>query len=215
MRPHAAATIVALLAFATPVQSEAGRPSALSAAPLPAPQGHHAFVGWPSVGYEWWNRGKPDWALGAEIVYGDWSGSHTDIEVGFAANGRMRWRLDGASKAAVAFQFSPGVLLAATEGPVDRFVFGVRGEVAVPVSISLHQQVNLLTGASVPVTVVFVEKADPFVAVPLMGRIGVEITATRTVVPWFLLELGPGFAFGDGGVDTELSFRVNLGVTFW
>jgi len=35
---------------------------------------HNTGVGWPSLFYEWWNKGQGnlDWALGAELVYGDW-----------------------------------------------------------------------------------------------------------------------------------------------
>ena len=43
---------------------------------------HNVSVGWPSVSYEWWNAGRPDWALGAEIVYGDWSGEYSDVTIG-------------------------------------------------------------------------------------------------------------------------------------
>ncbi len=207
--------IVVLLLGAGPSLAVAGQPSGVSAAPYADADGHHVSVGWPSLAYDWWNRGEPDWAIGAELVYGDWSGAHSDVEIGFAANGRFRWRLSGTDPAAIALQLSPGVLMAATEGPADRFVFAVRSEIAVPVTVRLHPRVNLITGGVVPVTVVFVEDADPFVTLPLMGRIGAEITATKAIVSWLMLEIGPGIAFGDGGTDVELAFRVTTGATFW
>ena len=202
-----------VLAFAPP--SEAGVPTPIGAHTFPARDGHHVGVGWPSLSYDWWNKGSPSWAIGGELVYGDWSGSHSDVEIGFGVNGRMRWALSGNKRASVALQWSPGILLAATEGPVDNFVFGVRSELAVPVTFRLHPRVNLVTGGVVPVSVIFVEDADPFVVLPLMGRIGLEVTATREIAPWFLLEIGPGIAFGSNNTDVELAFRVMIGVTFW
>ena len=208
-------TLLLLTILLVPATGEAGKPSGHGVSPLPSNMGHNVGVGWPSLSYDWWNKGSPDWALGAELVYGDWSGSHTDVEIGFAVNGRFRWRLSQNKRASVGLQMSPGVMFATTEGPVDLFVLGLRGEIAIPVSISLHPRVNLLTGGTIPFTVVIIEDIDPFVVLPLMARIGVEITAQKWLVPWLLLEVGPGIAFGDGGTDTEFAFRVAMGVTFW
>jgi len=49
---------------------------------------HNTGIGWPSLFYEWWNKGQGnlDWALGAELVYGDWSGAFSDVSVGLAFN---------------------------------------------------------------------------------------------------------------------------------
>ncbi len=177
---------------------------------------HRIAVGWPSVSYEWWNAGDPDWALGGELVYGDWSGDFSDVEIGLGLNVPLRFHLHSGRRAAVAFRLTPGLLLAEIEnGPNDRFVFGARGEIAVPVTISLHRRVNLVTGVNFPVSLMFAENQDPVVILPILGRIGVEITATRTLAPWLLLELGPALAFGDFGGEIEFALRFWLGMTVW
>lgn len=209
--------VVAWLAAST---AFAGPPSLTGGKRLQSRTAHHLGVGWPSLTYEWWHSGKLEWALGAELVYGDWSGAFSDVQIGGAFNIPLRWHLKtrGHRNAItdIAFRFTPGVLVGNIEAPGDDlFVFGVRGEFAVPVSIDVHERVNIVTGAAIPVSVYFVEDGDPFVVLPLLGRIGVEVGATERIVPWLLFELGPGLAFGDFGTEVEFAFRIWVGTTFF
>jgi len=74
----------------------------------------------------------------------------------------------------------------------------------------------LITGGTIPATFMFVDNGgDPFVIIPIFGRIGTEIMASKDITPWMLIELGPAIAIGNGGTNTEFAFRAWLGVTFW
>ncbi len=179
---------------------------------------HYVALGWPSIAYEWWNAGSNmDWAIGGELVYGDWSGEFSNVDIGVAVNIPLRWHLHQEGRTNVAFKLAPGGLIGSVDAPgSDLFVFGMRAEMGVPISIELNDKVNLITGASVPFTVMFVENADAFVVIPIMPRIGVEFAATPTITPFFLMELGPTIAAGGGfGTEVELGLRAWVGSVFW
>jgi len=172
-------------------------------------------VGWPSLFYEWWHAGNPDWAIGGELVYGDWSGEFSDVKVGGAVNVPLRWHLNRSGSADIAFRLAPGLLLGAMEGGRndDRFVFGLRAEAGVPITVDLHPKVNLITGGTVPFSVFFVDGRDDYVVLPILARIGAEVKATNTITPWMLFELGPTMKFG-GGSEVDFGFRVWVGSFF-
>ena len=193
----------------------AGPPSLLGGKPMSGGTAHNVGAGWPSLFYEWWHSGNPDWAIGGELVYGDWSGEFSDVEIGGAFNVPLRWHLAKSGPTDVAFRLTPGVLIGNMEhGPDDDFVFGLRGEFAVPITIDLHPKVNLITGVTVPFSVFFVEDSDDYVVIPILARIGAEVKATNTVTPWLLFELGPGIAAGDFGSEVEFAFRIWVGSAF-
>jgi len=194
----------------------AGPPSVLGGKPLPAGTAHNVGAGWPSLMYEWWHSGSPDWALGAELVYGDWSGEYSDVEIGGAFNLPLRWHIAHSGSVDAAFQVTPGVLFGdAEERHQDGFVFGLRGEFGVPVTIDVSPDVNLITGVTVPFSAFFVEDSDDYVVIPILARIGAEVKAARAITPWVLLELGPGIAAGGFGSDVDFAFRVRIGSAFW
>ena len=70
------AIAVVALVLAMSSTAFAGPQSTIGGKPLKSEMVHNTGVGWPSLFYEWWNKGQGnlDWALGAELVYGDWSG---------------------------------------------------------------------------------------------------------------------------------------------
>jgi hypothetical protein len=206
--------ILACLLFSSYTAFASG-PSLLGGSKMSSDTAHQVGVGWPSLFYEWWHDGTPDWAIGGELVYGDWSGEFSDVEVGFAFNMPFRWQLQESGNADIAMQLKPGALIGMGEGPAEPFVFGLRGEFSVPIKIDLDPMVNLITGGAAPVSVMFIEDLDPFVVIPLMGRIGAEVKVNEMVLPWILLELGPALAFGDFGAEIEFAFRIWIGSTFW
>ncbi len=203
-----------LFLFAT--QAQASPSSVMGGKPMNSSVAHHTGVGWPSLFYEWWNAGDPDWALGAELVYGDWSGEFSNLEIGAAVNLPMRWPLMHRGRMAMAFRFAPGVLVGGVDtGPSDKFVFGGRGDLGLPMSIRAHKEVNVLTGITVPTSFIYIEDGDPFVAVPVLFRFGVEGSPIPEITPWILFEFGPAMAFGDFGSEVKFGFRANIGATFW
>jgi hypothetical protein len=192
---------------------------------------HNVGVGWPSLFYEWWNKGqgKLDWALGGELVYGDWSAAYSDIAVGFALNVPLRWhihqRRHARSTTDVGLRFTPGAMVGGTEERRDSPPFGVqldsrvagglRAEIAVPVSIDVHERVSVVTGGTIPLTLMFEKDTNPWGIIPLLVRMGVEINAAPKVAPFFLFELGPGIFVGNGGSDVDFAFRIWVGTSFW
>jgi hypothetical protein len=195
----------------------AGPPSLLGGKPMAGGTAHLVGVGWPSLSYEWWHAGSPEWAIGAELVYGDWSGEFSDVEIGGAVNVPVQWHLLRSGATNVAFRVTPGFLVGSAEAGRrdDEFVFGLRGEMGVPVTIDLTPKVNLITGGTIPLSFLFVEDSDDLVVLPILARIGAEFQATNSITPWLLFELGPGFAFGDFGTETEFAFRIRVGSAFW
>lgn len=219
------------LALAISNTAFAGPQSTIGGKPLKTDMAHNVGVGWPSLFYEWWNngKGKLDWALGGELLYGDWSGAYSDVAVGFAFNVPLRWHIHNKKHARsttdVGLRFTPGAMVGASEGrrgpppfdePFDQRVMGgVRAEIAVPVSIDVHERVSVVTGGTIPLTLMFAEDVDPWGVIPLLVRMGVEINASPKVAPFFLFELGPGIGVGDGGSDVDFAFRVWVGTAFW
>jgi hypothetical protein len=195
-------------AFAGPATTMGGKE-------IPVGTSHQVGVGWPSLFYEWWHSGMPDWAIGGEVVYGDWSGGFSDVKIGGAVNVPLRFHLSKMGSADIAFQVKPGFLLGSMEvGRKDRFVCGLRSELSLPVSIELTPKVNLITGGAIPLSVFFVDGADDYVVLPFLVRLGAEVKATETITPWLVFELGPAMAFGDG-TETEFAFRIWAGSAFW
>lgn len=205
---------IALVLFALPVF--AGPASTAGGRPLQTPTAHDVKMGWPSVSYEWWHSGKPDWAIGAEMVYGDWSGEFSDVDFGLALNLPLRWHVRQSGRTDIAFKLAPGALMGFIDRPGDDiFVLGLRGEMGFPITVALDDRVNLLTGVTVPFSVFIVEDADDFVVIPLLPRIGVEFAADDWITPYFLMELGPTIGVGSGNTDVELGLRAWVGANFF
>jgi len=194
---------------------------------------HSGGVGYPSMFYEWWNKGKKslDWGLSGELVYGgDWTvattsgrgyygyrGSSRFIKIGLGVNGILRWHLAEKERPKVTndvgILFKPGILLSGNRA--DTFTFGIRTEVGVPVSISVHERVSVVTGGYIPFTYFINSDFDNSGLVPLLIRLGVEIKANDNVAPWFYFDLGPGIGFGSGNSDTSFAWRIGAGTAFW
>lgn len=205
---------IALLFFTIPVY--AGPSSILGGKPMSSDTAHYVGLGWPSLAYEWWHVGSPEWAIGGELVYGDWSGEFSHVDIGFALNVPLRWHLHQDESVDVGLRLAPGVLIGSNDAPGDdQLVMAIRGEAGIPVTVDLVDRINLITGATIPFTVLFVENADAFVTIPILARIGVEFEATPSIVPFFLLELGPTIAVGDFGSELELGVRAWIGSVFW
>jgi hypothetical protein len=209
----------------------AGPQSTIGGKPLKTEIAHNVGVGWPSLFYEWWHNGQGnlDWALGAELVYGDWSAAYSDIAVGLALNVPLRWhihqRRHARSTTDVGLRFTPGAMVGGTEERRDppppgvqldsRVTGGLRAEIAVPVSIDVHERVSVVTGGTIPLTLMFAKDTNPWGIIPLLVRMGVEINAAPKVAPFFLFELGPGIFVGNGGSDVDFAFRIWVGTSFW
>jgi hypothetical protein len=220
-------TLVVALAISN--SAFAGPQSTIGGKPLKTDMAHNVGVGWPSLFYEWWNKGKGklDWALGGELVYGDWSAAYSDVAVGFAFNVPLRWHIHhnkhARSTTDVGLRFTPGAMVGGSERgtppagvqPESRVVGGLRTELAVPLSIDVHERVNVVTGAAIPLTLMFEKGVDPWGIIPLLVRMGVEINAAPKVAPFFLFELGPGIRVGNGGSDVDFAFRIWVGTSFW
>jgi|JI10StandDraft_1071094.scaffolds.fasta_scaffold36712_8 hypothetical protein len=196
--------------------SFAGPGSILGGKPMGGGTAHYAAFGWPSLAYEWWHAGSPDWAIGGELVYGDWSGEFSNVDVGFALNVPFRWHMRQSGRADIGFRFAPGALIGSNDAPGgDQLVTAIRGDMGVPITVSLDNRINLITGVTVPFTVMFVENVDAYVIVPIMPRIGVEFAASQSISPLIMLELGPTIAIGDFGTKLELGVRAWIGAVFW
>lgn len=194
----------------------AGPPSLLGGKQMPVGMSHQVGVGWPGFFYEYWQSGIPDWGIGAEILYGDWSGEFSDLEIGGAVNVALRWHLFKSGNTDIGFQVKPGMLLGSMEaGRDDRFVFGVRAEVSAPVTVDLTPRVNLITGATIPLTYLVIDDVDDPFVLPILARLGAEVKATEKITPWVLFELGPALAFVDSDTETEFAFRAWVGSSFW
>lgn len=188
--------------------------SMIGGMPMQNQHAHEVFVGYTSSGYNWWNRGDTDWYIGGEIVYGDWAAEFSDVSVGAAINGGLRWSLRQSGNAHVAFRFSPGLMFAEADAS-DSFVLGVRGELAVPISIVLDEKINLVTGVSSPISILFVEDVNDFVILPILARLGVEVDINPNIIGNMLFELGPTIGVGGGNADVEFGLRFWMGATFF
>ncbi|MEM7434521.1 MAG: hypothetical protein AAF436_05165 [Myxococcota bacterium] len=183
---------------------------------------HNVGVGYPSLFYEWWNRGprKLDWAIKGALVYGDWAAAYAPgrfIKIGLGVSAPLRWHLATKNRPKVtndvSFRFTPGILIASNTG--DRFTFGIKAEAAAPVSIDVHDRVSVVTGGTIPFAVYITSNNDTFGVIPLLLRMGVEIRANDRVSPFFLFELGPGIAVGGGQADVSFAWRLWVGTSFW
>ncbi|MGD8318089.1 MAG: hypothetical protein PVH21_14710 [Myxococcales bacterium] len=199
--------------------ASAGPQSTIGGARLQTDMAHKVSTGWPGTSYEWWNRGKNklDWALGAELVYGPWSGAWDDPRIAAAIYAPLRFHLwehqRQAAKTDLGFRFTPG-LMAGSAAPNTAMVM-TRAELAVPVSVDVHPKVSIVTGGVIPVDLGWIEGTGFFGAIPLLVRLGVEIKASDKTAPFILMEVGPGIGFGQGGSDVTLAARLLGGLTFW
>lgn len=202
-------SIAAALAVAIAASARAEVPSVLGGKLVPAgTTAHHVAAGVPGIYYEWWNGGwDSDWAGHVGIVYGEWSGAWSDVDVGLELELPMRFRVAATDAAQVAFRIAPGLLVADQESTV----LGIRADAGALVSIDVHPRANLVTGATVPFTVLLVSGGDTGVILPVLGRLGLESFASKDLAVSLLLELGPAFILSDhGNKDSS-----RLGARFW
>jgi hypothetical protein len=184
---------------------------------------HSGGVGYPSVIYEWWNKGKGnlDWGLEGELVYGDWPAAHTGrfVKIGLGIDGMVRWHLATREHDKVttdiAITAKPGILISSNR--FDSFTFGIAGEAIVPVSLDVHERVNVVVGGAFIIKGYLNSDFNNFGEIPLLIRLGVEILAKENVEPWFYFDLGPGIGFGGGGngASTGFAWRLAAGTAFW
>lgn len=99
--------------------------------------------------------------------------------------------------------------------PDRRVMGGVRAELAVPISVDVHDRVSVVTGATLPFTLMFARDVDPWGIIPILIRMGVEINASPKVAPFFSFELGPGIGIGSQTTDVDFAFRIWVGTAFW
>jgi len=222
MKTLAAATLALVLASASPALAGPAN-STIGGKKLRNDNVHNVGVGYPSLFYEWWNKGphKLDWALKGALVYGDWAAAYAPdrfIRVGFGLSAPLRWHLSTKKRPRttndVAFRFTPGILLAGNRD--DAFTFGIKAEVAAPVSLDVHERVSVITGGTIPFAV-YISNQDIGTrgVIPLLFRMGVEVKAAEHVSPFFLFELGPGISVGNGPADVSFAWRLWAGTSFW
>ncbi len=183
---------------------------------------HSGGVGYPSIMYEWWNKGKGnlDWGLSGELVYGEWPAAFKKgrgIKIGLGIDGMVRWHLATRNHDKVttdiAILAKPGILIASGGG---HFTFGIMGEALVPVSLDVHERVNVVVGGAFIIEGYINNNNVPNQGrIPLLIRMGVEIKATENVEPWFFFDLGPGIGFGEGASGASFAWRLGAGTAFW
>lgn len=221
MTAKAIGVFALVLAMASPAMAGPAN-SVIGGKKLEQDMVHSGGVGYPSMMYEWWNKGKGkmDWGLGGELVYGDWAAAHTGgrfIKIGLGINGMLRWNVLSNEKPKVTndlgILFKPGILISGNRS--DTFTFGIKGEVGVPLSIDVHERVSVVTGGFLPIVGYINKDRGNFGEVPILIRLGVEIMANENVAPWFFFDLGPGIRFGSGGSDTSFAWRIGAGTAFW
>ncbi|KPK15901.1 MAG: hypothetical protein AMJ62_07875 [Myxococcales bacterium SG8_38] len=209
-------TFLLVSGLASPVL--AGPQSTIGGARLETDMAHKVTTGWPSTSYEWWNKGKGklDWALGSELVYGPWSGAWDDPRIGASIYAPLRFHLwenkREASKTDLGLRFTPGLM--AGSAARDTAMVMARAELAVPVSVDVHPKLSVVTGGAIPIDLGWVEGSGFLGAIPLLVRLGVEIKGGSKTAPFILMEVGPGIGFGNGS-DVTLAARLWGGVTFW
>lgn len=197
---------------------------------------HSVGVGYPSVLYEWWNRGKGslDWGLSGELVYANWASftttgtrqfgvrtSSDGIRIGLGISGILRWHLATKKRSKVtndiAFLFKPGILFAGNTART--FTFAIKPEFGVPVSIDVHDRVSVVTGGFIPLTFYLNQDIPNGGTLPLLVRIGVEIDAGKRVAPWFYFDFGPALNWISSGpfqgTDGAFAWRLAAGTAFW
>ena len=208
-------TAAAALALMLAAPARAEVPSVLGGKLVPAgTTAHHVAVGVPGLFYEWWNGGWDfDWAGHVGIVYEDWSGAWSDVDVGLELELPMRYRVAGTDAAQVALRIAPGLLVA----DAGSTVLGIRADAGALVSIDVHPRANLVTGGTVPFTILLVSGGDTGLILPVLGRLGLESFASNDFAVSLLLEVGPTFLLSDhGGNDSSrLGARFWVGATFY
>lgn len=226
MTARAIGVFALVLAMASPALAGPAN-STIGAKKLEQDMVHSGGVGAPSMMYEWWNsgKGKMDWGLSGELVYLDWLAAHTGrfIKIGLGVNGMLRWNILSNKKPKVqndfAILFKPGILIAANRRGTDAFVFGIKGEIGLPLSIDVHERVSVVTGGFLPIGGYIQQDIGTFSTsfgeIPILIRMGVEIDASENVAPWFFFDLGPGIAFGNGSSDVGFAWRLGAGTAFW
>jgi hypothetical protein len=193
---------------------------------------HSGGVGYPSIMYEWWNKGKKnlDWGLSGELVYGPWGAAGIErysfngfgvrdryIKIGLGVNGLLRWNLATKERPKVtndiAIFVRPGVLISGNT--FNTFTFGIRAEVGAPVSIDVHERVSVVVGGFIPFNYFINKDFDNAAWIPLLVRMGVEIKANENVEPWFFFDLGPGITVTGGNTNASFAWRIGAGTAFW
>ena len=235
MRREAMGVFVFVLALAMASPALAGPDnSTIGAKKLEEDMVHSLGVGYPSLFYEWWNKGpgRLDWGLSGELVYGDWAAFTTGerafgvrirgrlIRIGFGASGMLRFHLATKQRPKVtndtAIIFKPGILVAGNTQ--DTFTFAIKTEVGVPFTVDVHDRITFVTGGYIPLTAYINNDIPNGVTLPLLIRLGLEIDAGEKVAPWFYFDLGPGINFITGAnsfTDTDFAFRIGAGTAFW
>ena len=234
MTARAIGVFVLVLAMASPALA-GPKNSTIGAKKLENDMVHSGGVGYPSMFYEWWNKGKKklDWGLSGDLVYGGrWGVATTGarisafgvrvrsgsrfIKIGLGINGLLRWHLSQKERPKVTndvgILFKPGILLSSNIG--SSFTFGIKTEVGAPVSIDVHERVSVVTGGYIPFTYFF-NNGSNFGVIPLLVRMGVEIKANDNVAPWFFFDLGPGINVGSGVSGASFAWRIGAGTAFW
>ena len=227
-----------VLAMASPALAGPAN-SVIGAKKLEQDMVHSGGTGYPSTFYEWWNKGKKlDWGLSGELVYGDWGAAGIGgrqnifgvrirtrlVRVGLGINGILRWNLATKERPKVtndiAILFRPGILIGGNTA--STFMFGIKGELGVPVSIDVHERVSVVTGGFIPFNYFINKDISNAAWIPLLIRLGVEIKANENIAPWFYFDLGPGISkfsgstgFGSTGADASFAWRVGAGTAFW
>ena len=200
----------ALLAIVLAAPAGAEMPSVLGGRLVPAGTTAHSIgAGIPGVYYEWWQGGWDfDWGAHGGLVYEDWSGAWSDVRAGIELELPMRFRLGGGDAVQVAFRLAPGLLVA----DAGTTVLGLRADAGAVVTVDVHPRANLVTGATVPFTILVAKGADAELLLPVLGRLGLESFASKDMAIFLLLELGPVFSLLDVPMNED---RAKLGSRFW
>jgi hypothetical protein len=118
-----------------------------------------------------------------------------------------------ASRTDLGFRFTPGLM--AGSAAVNTATVMSRMELAVPVTVDVHPKLSVVTGGAIPIDLGWTEGVGFVGAIPLLVRLGVEIKGGDKTAPFVLMEVGPGFGFGQGNSDVTLAARIWPGTTFW
>lgn len=185
--------------------ASAQSPSILGGNKLNRDHVHHVGIGWPSLFYEYWKSGggSLDWGVGGELVYGDYVGYESDVDFGFGINVPMKLHLKRFHNGDLSLKVNPGFLVA----DAGQTLFGIRAEIGMPISVRVHQKINLITGATLPLTLILPETGPSIKYFPMYGRIGAELNVISDIVPMFLLEMGPVIATAGGNSETGFGMR--------
>ena len=221
MTARAIGVFALVLAMASPALAGPAN-STIGAKKLEEDMVHSGGVGYPSIMYEWWNKGegKMDWGLSGELVYGPWLAGSTGgrfVKIGLGIDGMLRWNILSNKKPKVQNDFAilakPGILISGNTG--DSFMFAFKTELGLPFTIDVHERVTVVTGGFLPIGGYFTSNIQNFGEIPILIRMGVEIEANESVAPWFFFDLGPGISFGGGSSDAHFSWRLGAGTAFW